>query len=127
MTNEKDFLPYDEAYQLNKYGYNEPCLKYMAIMAGGEHNGDYYVHEKKLGLPLYSQAFRFFREKYNLSSNIIYRVNIDDGGVCYDWLILGQDVKYRHFNTYEDAEIACLRRLIEIVKNKTHDSGRMVN
>ncbi len=118
MTQEKDFLPYDEAYQLKKYGYNEPCLKYTAILVGGEHNGDYYVHEKKLGLPLYSQAFRWFREKYNLPSTIIYRVNIDDGGVCYDWLILGQDVKYRHFGTYEDAEISCLRRLIEIVKNK---------
>jgi hypothetical protein len=27
-----------------------------------------------------------------------------------------QEVVYRHFNTYEDAELACLKKLIQIVK-----------
>ena len=121
MKELKDFVPYNESYLLNKFGYNKPCLKYTAIKAGGQHNGDYYVHDQKLGLPLFSEAFRWFREKYNLPSTIMYRVNMDDGGICYDWLILGQDTRYRHFDTYEDAELACLRRLLEIVKIKYDD------
>jgi hypothetical protein len=116
MKELKDFVPYDESYQLKKFGYNKPCLKYTAILSADKHNGDYYVHEEGLGLPLFSEAFRWFREKYNLPSAIIYRVNIDDARIYYDWLIIGQDVKYRHFDTHEDAEIACLRRLLEIVK-----------
>jgi hypothetical protein len=121
MKELKDFVSYDESYQLKKFGYNKPCLKYTAISLADMHNGDYCFVEKKLGLPLYSEAFRWFREKYNLPSTIMYRVNMDDGGICYDWLILGQDTRYRHFDTYEDAEIACLRMLLEIVKIKYYD------
>jgi hypothetical protein len=121
MEQLKDFVSYDESYQLKKFGYNKPCLKYAAISLAEMHNGDYYFVEKKLGLPLYSEAFRWFREEYNLPSAIMYRKNIDDGTITYDWLILGQDVKYRHFDTYEDAELACLRRLLEIAKIKYDD------
>ena len=72
-----------------------------------------------------SLVFLWFRKKYNLSSTIIHRVNIDDGGVCYDWLIIGQDVKYRHFDTYEEAELAAIVKLIEIVRKQNLNNKHM--
>jgi hypothetical protein len=41
-----------------------------------------------------------------------------DNEEYYDWLIKGQEVVYRHFKTYEEAELECLGKLIEIVKQK---------
>jgi hypothetical protein len=80
-----------------------------------------YLHNKALNdddckAPLFQQAFRWFREKYNLKSCIMFRTSMEDNKEYYDWLIKGQEVVYRHFNTYEEAELACLKKLIEIVK-----------
>jgi hypothetical protein len=66
--------------------------------------------------PTYSQAFRWFRQEYALESYIranlcvdvpkTYQFNIDDNidDVWYD--------------TYEEAELACLREMIKIIKEK---------
>jgi hypothetical protein len=68
--------------------------------------------------PLYQQAFRWFREKYNLMYTIeevweedteYYVVEITTHNRVDDFL---QEC------TYEEAELACLKKLIEIVKNK---------
>ncbi len=127
MEEQKDFVPYAESYQLNKFGYNKPCLKYTAILTGGEHNGDYYVHEKKLGLPLFSEAFRWFRDKHNIDAwvqpfvmqnkkNMPY---LPDESYCYfifkDGVFVCDKVD---FLDPEDAELDCLRKLIEIVNIK---------
>jgi hypothetical protein len=63
--------------------------------------------------PTYSQAFRWFREKYGYLSFIdmdnysYYRFNI----------YKGSSISEAPFETYEEAEFACLKKLIEIVKN----------
>jgi hypothetical protein len=68
-------------------------------------------------VPLYQQAFRWFREKYDIDVNTqkdsigIYHFNIDTNKYG-DW-------KEPIFNkSYEEAELECLKKLIEIVKNK---------
>ena len=83
---------------------------------------DYYITA-----PLYQQAFRWFREKYGLFS----AVNVDQTmepkfAYCiskywtdalswgWDTIVFNSDLHY----TYEDAELACLKNLIEIIKNK---------
>jgi hypothetical protein len=62
-------------------------------------------------------AFRWFREKYDIDVNTqkdsigIYHFNIDTNKYG-DW-------KEPIFNkSYEEAELECLKKLIEIVKNK---------
>ena len=73
--------------------------------------------------PTYSQAFRFFREKYNLKGGIEYIGGEKPNTTWWDIYVIG------HFNIntkemsmkyqpYEQAELACLKKLIEIVKNK---------
>ena len=116
----KEFVPYEQALLLKELGFDEPCL------------GAYYQKELRIVhleskptqldyiilAPLYQQVFRWFREKHNLKSCIMFRTNMEDNKEYYDWLIKGQEVVYRHFNTYEEAELACLKKLIEITKNK---------
>lgn len=69
-----------------------------------------------------SMAFRWFREKYHLIGGIEYIGGATPNTTWYDIYVVG------HFNTntskmtmkyqpYEEAELACLKKLIEIVKN----------
>jgi hypothetical protein len=68
-----------------------------------------------LPAPTFSQAFRWFREKYKLSGLI------EIGTQEYSFLIFDEKTDSREVTssmngTYEEAELACLRKLIEIVK-----------
>jgi len=110
---EKEFIPYEQAAALKELGLKET---YFGIYytkdgdvrkCGGNEIGD---------APLYQQAFRWFREKYQIDSwiypnlNGLYSVSNIRRGVG-----LG---KVSQYQTYEEAELACLNKLIEIVKNK---------
>jgi hypothetical protein len=68
--------------------------------------------------PLYQQAFRWFREKYNLMSVIEYH-----NFWKYSFLIETIEenktiIVIDRIDTYEEAELACFKKLIEIVKQK---------
>ena len=66
--------------------------------------------------PLKQQVFRWFREKYDLSS-WIYNTNSDR--YFYTILKNGRFVKDNEARTtYEEVENACIDKLIEIVKSK---------
>ena len=124
---EKDFVPKKPALALKKLGFDESCLMaYLGkekepYLKGDIHNM-WHLQAKDvlnpLKAPTFSQAFRWFRENHNLKSCIMFRTSMADNEEYYDWLIKGQEVVYRHFKTYEEAELACLIKLIEIVKNK---------
>ena len=112
----KEFVPYELAVRLKALGFNEPCIGFYNI----DLNvlpiiNEPYVTTSKDSAPLYQQAFRWFREKYELYSTIMFRVSMEDNNEYWDWLIKGEEVVYRHFKTYEEAELACLIKLIEIV------------
>jgi hypothetical protein len=83
--------------------------------------GDYIIDQTAEWLgavkaPLKQQVFRWFREKYKIQSLIqeyllnTYMHTIDDG--------INSDISVVGFETYEEAELACIDKLIEIVKNK---------
>jgi hypothetical protein len=67
--------------------------------------------------PTFSQAFRWFRKK-KYQAEILWRG--DFGDFCWK---IGRFKNGSHFfsdngfKTYEEAELACLMKLIEIVKN----------
>jgi hypothetical protein len=69
-----------------------------------------------------AMVFRWFREEHNLKSCIMFRHNMEDDKEYYDWLIKGQEVIYRHFTTYEQAENACIDKLIELAKQQDHET-----
>ena len=112
---EKEFMDYELALELKQLGFVEPCLASYYHAGRRLHICEYINHgEYTVLAPTYSQAFRWFRKEYALESYIranlfvdvpkTYQFNIDDNidDVWYD--------------TYEEAELACLKKLIEIVK-----------
>ena len=121
---DKEFCTYEQALALKELGFDEPCLGYyvnvevpnpfLVITKISDTQGGYFTFA-----PLYQQAFRWFREKYELHSYIHadYSWNISGGiwdlngykGSRYDW-------DSEAYLSYEEAEQACLDRLIEIVK-----------
>ncbi len=103
----KEFIPYEQALELKELGFDEPC--YYDYNFGGE-----ITNKWAIGLvpaPLYQQSFRFFREKYALDSYIYYDKVIK----LYTYFICEEGFE-ELYDTYEEAELACLKKLIEIVK-----------
>ena len=117
MKNE--FIPYEQALALKELGFDEPCFGYYE-------NGEFVfwydsTQEQEFLLncsaPLYQQAFRWFREKYELHNGIYpyydeYEFQIKDFRLPINTPINGG------LMPYEEAELACLIKLIEIVKQK---------
>jgi hypothetical protein len=62
-------------------------------------------------------VLRWFRENHDLYINVT-RYN-DEGEDKFLYYIDSGDVE-EEFSTYEEAELACLNKLIEIVKQQTH-------
>jgi hypothetical protein len=130
---EKEFVPYEQALALKELGFDEPCFGYYKENQY-ELNKEFHCYNsdyvENLGVyiaaPLYQQAFSFFREKYKLYPEIglhdredekTWRLTISILG--YYELAYNQNVgKEPYYKTYEEAELACLTKLIEIVKTK---------
>ena len=102
-----EFIPYEQALALKELGFDEPCLMYYDYSWRLVESGVY-----KYKAPLYQQAFRWFREKHNVFSSV---------NVNYCYKIYNNDELFEEsneHNNYEEAELACLKKLIEIVKVK---------
>jgi hypothetical protein len=131
MKNE--FVTYEEALVLKELGFDEPCLFHTLK---GEidfyrTSQDYFFKNTKnsIGISaiLYQQAFRWFREKYSLIVYPVWRIDntwdmniqkLDNYG-----LLSGQStLVIIKKPTYEEAEQACLSKLIEIVNDKRRNS-----
>lgn len=117
----KDFVTPEIAEELNKLGFNEPCLaswNYYTNQINYNQGPSNFHSEDVIQLPTYSQTFRWFREKYGLYSWTTMELG-NKSTFC--WVLSGEHTSTQYaayFNTYEEAELACLIKLIEIVKNK---------
>jgi hypothetical protein len=117
---EKEFVPYEIALELKKLGFDEPCLGVynhqgqLILMTQEDENSievyknSYVKLGKQYAVPLWQQAFDWFRIEHNLYYSILEAKN----GYVIDavWSEL--------YNTYEEAKLACLQNLIEVVKNR---------
>jgi len=131
----KEFVPYELALKMRHLGFDEPCLgsyynyseenfKEDKFDYRGELNIEYSIYNENtyyILAPLFQQSFRWFREKYFLSSDIIDRMS-DGEKITYFFINeIKTDNKYfktipsKLFTNYEEAELACLEKLIEIV------------
>ena len=123
----KDFIPHEQALELKELGFDDECVGYYSR----DMDGKYYLFTSSTDntnrmekynpnvclAPLYQQAFRWFRDVHGL--NGVIEGSKKHG---FEWCIF-PDLDYymkppNNFNTYEEAEMACLRRLIEVVKEK---------
>ena len=137
MNNE--FVSYEMALALKELGFDEPCIcgyndyHLLRSKISSSFDGDFVKwdekYDKDLKAPLYQQAFRFFREKYNIqgyiySSTVRGNAEKTKQFTGYIWNINGIDMPFLStdardelHDTYEEAELACLQKMIEIVKN----------
>jgi hypothetical protein len=122
---EKEFVPYELAVKLKAIGFDEPCLGYYHVNDGYTKGYAFCYFDKpkfcesdtSVLAPTFSQAFRWFRENYRLS--VLIQDWLDDyDGEIVEWTIGEDRIIYEITNrtdTYEEAELACLHKLIEIV------------
>jgi len=126
---EKDFIPYEEALALKELGFDEPCFgvfpdgsKLVKINGEPRNWNDNVINGETTSAPTFSQAFRWFRDKRGLVSWISFRIDLKkkylwyitdvkniatrDGDYIFDILI----------ESYEEAELACLKKLIVLLK-----------
>jgi len=126
----KEFVPHELALELKRLGFDEPCLgRWLVITEWEAPTGevrlqlgtdveDYDNHQ--FHAPLFQQAFRWFRDNHKHNG-------IVEGCKKYgfEWCIYPDIEHYikppNNFNTYEEAELACITRLIEIVKSNTNE------
>jgi hypothetical protein len=122
----QEFVPYELAFKLiYELGFKEKCL--ATIDQSG------YLHIKGtkssprgsmlydiVDCPTFSQAFRWFREEYNQHSFIEL---VFEDEIRFDYVLyVNEDeadcIDYGDgpFETYEDAELALLDKLIEIAE-----------
>ena len=142
----KDLVPYQPSIDIKELGFDEPCFVYwvydgVEITYSTSHNKSGWSiigfknsqMLKKAGLctsPTFSQAFRWFREKHNLMFQIFYLRNgnyavlihrttpeymdlidqVNPSSGCVDEVV--------DCYSYEEAELECLLKLIEIVKQQ---------
>ena len=121
---EKEFINYNQALKLKELGFDEPCFgRYWIKEFQLRSPKDYNAPTEKIdsvSAPTYSQAFRFFREKYSLYHIIdkqgywFFEIKKDEGFGDLDVILTSYD-----YETYEEAELACLDKLIEIVEGKS--------
>ena len=130
---DKEFIPYEIALELKELGFDDFSFgrfytklrcKVFSVDEKGRHYsikitpkklytlGEHFVlnDDNVIAAPLYQQAFRWFREKYNLNYVIVKAES-------WFYTINGYNTQ-EGFNTYEEAELECLKKLIEIVKTK---------
>ena len=120
----EEFVTYELAVKLKALGFDEPCFAYYKDMKGEKVLlYDSMDFDGECNVPLYQQAFRWFREKHNLVFNFI-SYNIVKPGE-YHWSITWNDEAKAGgiVKTYEEAESACLDKLIEICKAKTNEQA----
>jgi hypothetical protein len=142
---EKEFPPYELALELKELGFDEPCLAFYD--GKGDSNiyfnnkrdasGDYipFIKHERLtwfGAPTYSQAFRFFREKYDIHYSINRECSQHDHKWGYNWSLYNYTGIFDEFitshpdapagewvyETYEEAERECLKEIIKIINEK---------
>ena len=121
---EKEFVKYMEALALKELGFNELCFGYYDHQIkeldtiSSEVCERLCKHDTHIKAPTYSQAFRFFREKYGLDYEITYGGKKGEYNVFIKGYIYGNNGNNPSIFSYEEAELECLKKLIEIVKEK---------
>jgi hypothetical protein len=109
----EEFVSYTQALALKELGFDEECFGYY------DEGGNLYTEMVEvLKAPLYQQAFRWFREKHGLEHEILYDLGNDLTNKVYLYSIYVTDNRSEEYKTYEEAEQACLDKLIEIVKKR---------
>ncbi len=117
---EREFVPYMLAVKLKELGFDEPCFGYYHVCDGYTkgyafcyfNEPERYESDSAVLAPTFSQTFRFFREKYGVHGS---PTKYSETQWWVEWGSWTSPV----FETFEEAELAWLEKLIEIVETKS--------
>lgn len=128
---EKEFGPYTESLELKSLEFDEPCLGAWAE-CGFMRPSDVSLGQDDITVedientqddgmclaPLYQQAFRWFREHPEWPIDSWIQPYLSQKPKQYEGFYWrrGETVSIGIFSTHEEAELACLRKLIDLVK-----------
>lgn len=124
---EKDIVSFNQAIELCTLGFNEKTMcgydiaDRMLYICQVDEDG-LYIPDKDIAAPTKSQVFRWFRGKYNYYGLI--EGGYDNGCNLFTYVIWREsfdDCIGTYWNTYEQAEDACIDKLIELAKQKDND------
>jgi hypothetical protein len=103
------FCPYEQELALKELGFDEPCFAYRDE---GAEVMIKYTPNCVISVPTYSQAFRWFRENRHLK----FFIKEDDFRESVYEYGIKEVINITGFKTYEQAELECLKELIEICR-----------
>jgi hypothetical protein len=116
----EEFIPYQQALALKELGFDEPCFAFY--LAGSVRYKEYKDSQNKnsafynntvCSAPLYQQAFRWLREKYDF--HVTIQRSKKYVAIVYESV---NNFSIDEYETYEEAELACLIKLIQILNQK---------
>lgn len=122
---QKDFISYYLALELKLLGFDEPCfgyyredksLTYTGIISQNTNSFWLASPNKIITAPLFSQAFRFFRNKGVSISLDTHDSNVHQFYI--KWKTKDNEPKsiLSEYETYEEMELECIKELINIFK-----------
>jgi len=132
----QEFVSYEQALVLKELGFDELCfggydMETLKLWIGYLNDGEQFNREYYYPAPTFSQAFKFFREKHNWQHSIEPTAEQQSGKLGYNYWIWNYKTGEEHYTmpknrpsgdweyeVYEEAELACLIKLVEIVKEK---------
>lgn len=115
---EKDIVSFDQALELCSIGFNKSTFCHYTIetrqlcLSSLDEDG-LYMPDKDIAAPTKSQVFRWFREKYDYHHTIQH--NKKYIGIAHSSVV---NFSIDEFNTYEEAENACIDQLILLAKQQ---------
>jgi hypothetical protein len=128
---EKEFVNYDLSLRMKQLGYKKEGVDEDCFAFYDEEEYLFTVREQDdideewLIAPTFSQVFRWFREKYGIFVSIVpNKYGSLDSFIGWIYIPLNGSTKdidvggRKGYNTPEEAELACLEKLIEIVEQK---------
>lgn len=131
---EKEFVLYPEALELMQLGFAEDSFRYYKNNFKLSRLGSFYKDDWLVKVspesewksdflclaPTYSQAFDFFRKHQDWPIDSWVQPYLSEKPKQYEgfYWTRGEKVSVGIFSTHEEAELNCLRKLIQLVKNK---------
>lgn len=116
-----DFVPYKESLILyEELGFNESCYAvYSEYDQTRVYDKDSIKEGKIIPAPLYQQVFKFFREEYQMVFCYEPCLKKDLTYIFFIYIeTTGEKVFVIESKYNKEAELACLLKLIEIVKQQ---------
>ena len=110
-------VPYKQALELKKLGFDEDCQGfYTDDGIYFSNNTPIYSLTFSCKAPLFERVFQWFRNRYNLSVEIQTPIAENEkwNPSIHKIHIFGNHFDNDGFDTYEEAQLACLKRLIDM-------------